>query len=153
MSIAAIRRWSPLGKILSAWNFDTCGFTGVIIVVLKTNFKPACFLHWSGHQWWRRIATNLLNYGDLPQGRGRPLANAVIAVEEICRYFTDQVGAIGVGTVDAPKPTLSLASAGSSFTEFELVSIGNIIPATGCLRDKSFSTDPLTVYGLQSVAS
>jgi hypothetical protein len=43
MSIAAITRLSPLGKILSALNFDVCGFSGVIIVVLNTNFKLVSF--------------------------------------------------------------------------------------------------------------
>jgi hypothetical protein len=43
MSTAAITRYNPLGKILSASNFDICGFTGVIFVVLNTNFKLVSF--------------------------------------------------------------------------------------------------------------
>jgi hypothetical protein len=43
MNRAAITRQSPQGKILSAWNFYICGFTGVIYVILNTDFKLVSF--------------------------------------------------------------------------------------------------------------
>ena len=43
MSRAAVTRLKPTWQDFSASNFDICGFTGVIIVVLNTNFKLVSF--------------------------------------------------------------------------------------------------------------
>jgi hypothetical protein len=60
---------------------------------------------------------------------------------EFCRYFTDNVDAIRAFTANARE--LSSATAGSSFTGFQPVSVGDIIASIGRLPDKV--PPPITV--------
>jgi hypothetical protein len=90
---------------------------------------------------------------DLLPGRDRPSANAAINVKEFCRYFANRVVTIRVGTTDAHESMFSSAPAGSSFTGFQPLSVGDIIAAISRLPDKSSSADHLPVSVMKSVAS
>jgi hypothetical protein len=89
---------------------------------------------------------------DLLLGCGRLPASTTIAVDQFNQFFADKVDAVRANTAMAPEPTFSPAPTGVSLTEFQSVSVEDIVSAIGKLPDKSSAVDPLPVFALKRVA-
>ena len=77
-------------------------------------------------------------------GRGRLPMTDIIGPNDLHNYFDAKVAAVQAATVDAPPPSFTPAVPGFEFSQFRLVTTGDVITAVRALPDKQCSSDALT---------
>lgn len=94
-------------------------------------------------QLWHSIDA-LLGRGHVP-----PLGD--IGADQFHRYFGEKVAGVRSATADAPPPSFVSTPRDTSFCQFQLVTVDDVIAAVRALPDKSRALDPLPTIHLKAV--